>query len=111
MHFVRFLACLLLFAASAPFVHAHQVASVELEFQKDESQWRLLGEMDIAYMLPETRGIPGGLPISREAAMKFPPAELARIRKETEATLRKLMVFRFADKEVPWRIEFPDFEK
>lgn len=111
MHFVRFLACLLLFAVSAPFLHAHQVASVELEFQKDSSQWRLLGEMDIAYMLPETRLIPGGLPISREAAMKFPPEEFARIRKETEVTLRKLMRFSFAGKDVTWRVEFPDFDK
>ncbi|HEX7260642.1 MAG TPA: HupE/UreJ family protein [Luteolibacter sp.] len=111
MHLVRFLACLLFLTASAPLLHAHQVASVELEFQKDASQWRLLGEMDIAYMLPETRSVLGGLPISREAAMKYPPEEFARIRKETEATLRKLIRFRFADKDVTWRIEFPDFEK
>jgi hydrogenase/urease accessory protein HupE len=84
---------------------------VELEFQKLETQWRLLGEMDIAYMLPETRGIPDGLPLSREAVMKSPPEEMARIRKETENTLRKLLRFTFADREVAWRIEFPDFEK
>lgn len=84
---------------------------MELEFQKLDAQWRLLGEMDIAYMLPETRGVPGGLPLSRAAALKSSPAELARIRKETENTLRKLLRFTFAGKEVAWSVEFPDFEK
>lgn len=111
MHILRLLTCLLFLAASAPFIHAHQVASVELEFQKDPNQWRLLGEMDIANMLPETRNVLGGLPISREAAMKYPPEEFARIRKETEANLRRLIRLTFADKDVAWRVEFPDFEK
>ena len=84
---------------------------MELEFQKLDDQWRLTGEMDIAYMLPETRSIPGGPPMSREAVMKSPPEEFARIRKETENTLRKLIRITFADKDVAWRVEFPDFKK
>ncbi len=111
MRFFRFFACLLASLAFLSVARAHQVETVELEFQQLEDQWRLLGEMDIAYMLPETRGIPDGLPLSREAVMKSPPEEMARIRKETENTLRKLLRFTFADKEVAWRVEFPDFEK
>ncbi|MES2922182.1 MAG: HupE/UreJ family protein [Verrucomicrobiota bacterium] len=111
MNFPRFFACLLFFVGSLPWVRAHQVASVELEFLTVDATWRLDGEMDIAYMLPETRNVPGGPPMSREAAMKAPPEELARFRKETENTLRRLIRFTFADKEVPWRIEFPDFKK
>ena len=111
MNFPRFFACLLLVAASLPLACAHQVASVELEFLKVDATWRLDGEMDIAYMLPETRNIPGGLPLSRAAVMQSAPAELARIRKETEATLRKLIRLTFADQEVAWRVEFPDFKK
>lgn len=111
MRFIRFFATLLAFIAFLTHARGHQVASVELEFQQLESQWRLLGEMDIAYMLPETRGIPDGLPLSREAVMKSPPEEMARIRRETDNTLRKLLRFTFADKEIAWRIEFPDFEK
>lgn len=107
----RFFACLLFFVSSLPLVHGHQVASVELEFLKVESTWRLDGEMDIAYMLPETRNVPGGLPLSREAVMKSAPEEFARIRKETEATLRKLIRITFANKDVAWRVEFPDFKK
>ncbi|MEO8614170.1 MAG: HupE/UreJ family protein [Luteolibacter sp.] len=84
---------------------------MELEFIKEEKQWCLLGEMDIAYMLPETRNIPGGPPLSRAAVMKSSPVEFTRIRKETENTLRKLLRFTFAGKDIPWRVEFPDFDK
>lgn len=84
---------------------------MELEFQNTGEQWWLLGEMDIAYMLPETRTDPDGLPLDRDVVMASPPEELARIRKETEATLRMLLRLTFAGEEVPWRIEFPDFEK
>ena len=111
MNFVRFFACLLFFLGSLPSLQAHQVATVELEFQQLDAHWRLLGEMDIAYMLPESRNIPGGLPLSRAAVMKSSPEEFARIRKETEATLRKLIRLTFADQDVAWRVEFPDFEK
>lgn len=111
MKFLRFLTFLLFLAGLQQRLHAHQVETVEFEFQKLENQWRLLGEMDIAYMLPETRNIPGGPPLSREATMKAPPEELARIRRETENTLRKLLRITFAEKVIPWRIEFPDFEK
>lgn len=96
---------------SLPYLHAHQVPSVELEFTKDEKQWCLQGEMDIAYMLPETRNIPGGPPLSRAAVMKSSPEEFARIRVETENTLHKLLRFTFAGKDIPWRVEFPDFDK
>lgn len=110
MNFVRFLTGLLLFAGCLSTAGAHQVPSVELEFRKLGREWRLEGQMDIAYMMPETRNIPGGPPMSRAAAMKAPPEELARFRRETENTLRKLLRFTFAGKEVPWRIEFPDFK-
>lgn len=111
MRFTRFFACLLLFLGFQPLAEAHQVPSVELEFRKLDHEWKLEGQMDIAYMMPETRNVPGGPPMSRAAAMKAPPEELARFRKETDNTLRKLLRFTFAGKEVPWRVEFPDFEK
>ncbi len=111
MNFPRFLACLLFFVGSLPQVHGHQVASVELEFLKVDATWRLDGEMDIAYMLPETRNVPGGPPLSREAVMNYTPEKFARVRQETEATLRKLIRFTFADKDLAWRVEFPDFKK
>ncbi len=111
MKHLRILTFLLFFAGLSQIADAHQVETVEFEFQKLETRWRLLGEMDIAYMLPETRGIPGGQPLSRKGVMKAPPEELARIRRETENTLRNLLRMTFAGKEVLWRIEFPDFEK
>lgn len=111
MKFARLFACLLFFVSLMPSLQAHQVPTVELEFLKLDHEWRLEGEMDIAYMMPETRNIPGGPPMSRKLAMKLPPEELARIRKETENTLRKLVEITFADKKVAWRVEFPDFNK
>lgn len=90
-------------------VLAHQVASVELEFRDIGAQWVLEGELDIAYLLPETRDVPGGPPLSREGVMKSPPAELARIRHESEKRLRELVRLTFAGKEIPWQIQFPDF--
>ena len=68
MNRARFFACLLVILGFAARAQAHQVAAVEFEFQKLDDQWRLLGEMDIAYMLPESRNIPGGPPMSGEAA-------------------------------------------
>ncbi|MEO5712403.1 MAG: HupE/UreJ family protein [Luteolibacter sp.] len=108
--FFRIFACLLLFAGALPLASAHQVASVELEFKDLGKQWQLQGTMDIAAMMPETRDVLGGLPMSREAVMKSPPQELARVRKETEARLRQLIRLTFADKDIPWRIEFPEFK-
>ena len=111
MKLARFLVCLLLFVGFSSPLRAHQVATVELEFLKTDHQWWLEGEMDIAYMLPETRNVPGGPPMSRAAAMNSSPEEFARIRKETENTLRKLIRITFANKEVNWRVEFPNFKK
>ena len=111
MKLFRFITFLLVLLGLAPQVCAHQVETVEFEFRVVDHQWRLLGEMDIAYMLPETRKLPGGQPLSREGVMKAPPEELARIRRETENTLRQLLRFTLAGEELPWRIEFPDFEK
>lgn len=108
---IRLLFQLLLCLVIQPFASGHQVETVELEFQKNGDACLLIGEMDIAYMLPETRGIPEGLPLSRAAVMKSTPEELARIRRETENTLRKLLRFTFADQDVKWTVEFPDFEK
>lgn len=111
MKLARFFVCLLLLVGFSSPLRAHQVATVELQFLKTDHQWWLEGEMDIAYMLPETRNVPGGQPMSRAAAMNSSPEEFARIRKETENTLRKLIRITFANKEVNWRVEFPNFKK
>jgi len=90
---------------------AHVIDAVEFEFQADQEQWRLLGEMDIAFMLPEMRGVPDGLPLSRAKTLQAPPEELARYRRETEGTLRKMLRLSYNGETIPWRIEFPDFKK
>jgi hypothetical protein len=99
----------LLFGVMAP-VHGHQIDAIEFEFQSDAKEWRLVGEMDIAFMLPEMRGVPGGLPLSRKETLKAPPDTLTRYREETEKTLRKVLRLTFAGKDLPWQIRFTDFE-
>jgi hypothetical protein len=106
MIFLRIFLCLLCVVGGA---RGHQVASVQLEFTDRRARWELEGEIDIAYMMPETRNVPGGPPMSRLAVMKAPPEELARIRRETEKRLRELIRFTFAGRDLPWRVEFPDF--
>jgi len=108
---VRVVALLLLLIATPQWACAHQVDTVEFKFEQADGQWRLLGEMDIAFMLPEMRRYPGGPPLSRAEEMKAPPEEWARIRQETEKTLRSMLRMSFAGKDLKWRIEFPDFEK
>jgi hydrogenase/urease accessory protein HupE len=110
MKFARWLALFFVFAMLFTKAKAHQVAMVEFEFQKHEKSWVLLGKMDVAYMLPETRNIPSGLPLSRDYVMKSSPEELVKIREDTENTLRHLIQITFAGTEIPWRIEFPDFD-
>ncbi len=92
-------------------VTAHQVETVEFEFQQLKGVWRLQGQMDIAYMLPEVRWVQDAGPLDRREVMKAPPEELARIRKETENTLRKYLTMSHGGKPILWRIEFPDFKK
>lgn len=99
-----------LLAILAP-LQAHQVDTVEFEFQQLKGVWRLHGQMDIAYMLPETRWVPDAGPLDRREVMKAPPKELERIRRETENTLRKYLTLTHAGKALRWRIEFPDFNK
>ena len=111
MKVLGFIFALLLWFGVGGFSGAHQVETVEFEFLQLSDEWRLEGEMDIAYMLPETRGVPGGPPMSRKAVMAAPPEELERIQRETEKTLRGILRITFAGKDVVWRIEFPDFEK
>jgi hydrogenase/urease accessory protein HupE len=100
----------LIFALQIP-ASAHVIDAVEFEFQADEKEWRLLGEIDIAFMMPEMRGVPDGLPLSRAKTLKAPSEELSRYRRETESTLRKMLHLSYNQETVGWKIEFPDFLK
>ena len=111
MTFIRLISVLLLFAATSMWVRGHQVNTVDFDFHKLETQWQLRGEMDVAYMLPETRRNLFSGPKSREELMKSSPEEWERIRRETENTLRKVLRLSFAGEDLQWKIEFPDFQK
>jgi hydrogenase/urease accessory protein HupE len=92
-------------------VFAHQVDSVELEFLQTDGKWKLEGLLDVAYMLPESRGVEGAPPLFRKDVMDAPVAVHQRIAVQAEATMRKLLTLEYNGKNIPWEIHFPNFEK
>lgn len=90
--------------------HAHQVSSIDFKFRAENSQWLLTGQMDVAFMLPETRDLLGLQPLSRDAVLNAPPEEHQRILKETDKTLHQILKITFAGKEIPWKVEFPGYK-
>jgi len=90
---------------------AHQVDSVELEFAQVDGAWRLEGLLDIAYMLPESRGVEDAPPLFRKDVMAAPPETHARYTREAEKMMRKLLKLEYDGKELEWEIGFPDFGK
>jgi hydrogenase/urease accessory protein HupE len=107
----RALICITLAISGILPARAHQVDSVELEFLQADGKWKLEGLLDIAYMLPESRGVEGAPPLFRKDVMAAPKAEHARIVREAEATMRKLLKLDYNGKELQWEIRFPDFEQ
>ncbi|MEP3212268.1 MAG: HupE/UreJ family protein [Luteolibacter sp.] len=89
---------------------AHQVDSVELELLRTDGKWKLEGLLDIAYMLPESRGVEGAPPLFRKDVMAAPEQEHDRIVQTAEHTMRQLLKLHYNDKELKWEIRFPDFE-
>lgn len=104
----RILLSLFLAAFSAG---AHQVDSVELEFLRADGKWKFEGLLDIAYMLPESRGVPDAPPLFRKDVMEEPPETHARYKRVAEETMRKLLKLEYNGKALKWEIRFPDFEK
>lgn len=103
--FTYFLAWLFLQTASA-----HQVDSIELEFLRTDGKWKLEGLLDIAYMMPESRGVEGAPPLFRDDVMAADEQEHARIVQTAEHTMRQLLKLQYNGKELKWDIRFPDFE-
>lgn len=94
-----------------PRASAHQVDSVELELLRTDETWMLEGLLDIAYMLPESRGVEDAPPLFRKDVMKYPQPTRDRIVREAEITMRKLLAIKYNGKALDWKIRFPDFEK
>lgn len=90
---------------------AHQVDSVELEFLQADGKWKLEGLLDIAYMLPESRGVEDAPPLFRKDVMVEPTETHARYKREAEKMMRQLLKLEYGGKELDWDIRFPDFER
>jgi hydrogenase/urease accessory protein HupE len=101
------LACLAFFSQA----FAHQVDSVEFKFRPTEDKWVFKGLLDIAYMLPESRGVADAPPLFRKDVMAASKATHDRYTTTTERTMRQLFILKFNGKPLNWKISFPDFEK
>jgi hydrogenase/urease accessory protein HupE len=106
-NFFYALACLAFFSQA----FAHQVDSVEFKFKQTENKWIFKGLLDIAYMLPESRGVADAPPLFRKDVMAASKATHDRYTATTERTMRQLLVLKFNGKALNWKISFPDFEK
>lgn len=104
------LAVFVVFLTSLSGIFAHQVDSVELEFLRPEGKWRFEGLLDIAYMMPETRGVEDSPPLYRTEVMAASLQEHARIVQTAEHTMRKLLTLKYNGEVLEWDIRFPDFE-
>ncbi len=111
MKFLRLLfgaiTCLVFFSQAS----AHQVDSVEFKFRQTEKKWIFRGLLDIAYMLPESRGVADAPPLFRKDVMAAPKATLDRYTATAEHTMRELLALKYNGKTLKWKISFPDFEK
>jgi hydrogenase/urease accessory protein HupE len=90
---------------------AHQIDTVELELLQTDGKWKLEGLLDVAYMLPDSRGVEDAPPLYREDVMAASPEEHDRITREAEKTMREFLKLEYNGKKIEWDICFPDFEK
>lgn len=111
MKFLRNVFCALTCLAFFSQAFAHQVDSVEFKFKQTEDKWIFKGLLDIAYMLPESRGVADAPPLFRKDVMAASKATHDRYTATAERTMRQLLVLKFNGKALNWKISFPDFEK
>jgi hydrogenase/urease accessory protein HupE len=95
----------------SPLVSAHQVDSVELKFKRTDDAWVIKGLLDMAYMMPESRGVADAPPLMRKDVMAASKATHDRYLTQAERTMRRLLILKFNGKNLKWKIDFPDFEK
>jgi hydrogenase/urease accessory protein HupE len=109
MKLFRLILCILSYASFIYPASAHQVDSVELEFERAENTWVLKGMLDMAYFLPEMRGVESAPPLMRKDVMAAPKATQDRYIEQIEHTLRQLLTLKFNGKTLNWKVDFPDF--
>jgi hydrogenase/urease accessory protein HupE len=110
MKLFRLIFCVLSYASFIYTASAHQVDSVELEFERAEKTWVLKGMLDMAYFLPEMRGVESAPPLMRKDVMAAPKATQDRYVEQIEHTLRQLLTLKFNGKTLNWKVDFPDFK-
>lgn len=100
----------LLLVASCSQLLAHKIDAMEFEFQASPDSWVLKGDIDVSYLLPEFRNDDDEPPLRRFPLMnETSPEEWQDYLDQMEATLNRLLTFKFNDKELPHTFHYPGF--
>lgn len=87
---------------------AHTVEVVFFEFEEIEKEWLIGGSLDLAYVLPETRGVEDQGPLSRYELLEGTAEEHARYAREAEAFFRDKVTLTYGGEPLDYEIRILD---
>ena len=106
----QLLAIALLVIASCNQLFGHKIDAMEFEFQATKEAWVLKGAIDVSYLLPEFRNDDDEPPLRRYPLMnETSPDQWKVYLSEMEATLNRLLTFKFNGQTIPHTFHYPGF--
>ncbi len=90
-------------------VGAHSVKQLFFELTEAGEDWELISTFDAGFSLPEMREDKSATQPKREWLVNLSADETERLLRETEKYLREAVYFTHGDHEVPFEVDFPDF--
>jgi len=104
------LAIAFLVIASCTSLFGHKIDAMEFEFQASPNEWVLKGDIDVSYLLPEFRNEDDVEPLRRYPLMnETSPDQWKVYLSEMEATLTRLLTFKFNGQTIPHTFNYPGF--
>jgi len=96
--------------ATTTSLFGHKIDAMEFEFQASPDEWVLKGDIDVSYLLPEFRNNDDVDPLRRYPLMnETSPDQWKVYLSEMEATLNRLLTFKFNGQEIPHIFHYPGF--
>ena len=96
--------------ASCTSLFGHKIDAMEFEFQASPDAWVLKGSIDVSYLLPEFRNDDDVPPLRRYPLMnETSPDQWKIYLSEMEATLNRLLTFKFNGQTLPHIYHYPGF--
>ena len=106
----QLLAVALFVIASCANLFGHKIDAMEFEFQASPDEWVLKGAIDVSYLLPEFRNDDDVPPLRRYPLMnETSPDQWKIYLSEMEATLNRLLTFKFNGQTIPHTFNYPGF--